>query len=251
MPVTVSPSQSDILKATGDFINSVLTVGPTNIVLGQENRVPEPLADDFVVMTPIGMPRLGTNLDEYLDCVFTGQINGTTLTVTAIDPNYPGSIMPGNAMIFGSGIAANTTILRQLTGTTGGIGTYLVSVSQSVTSQSMAAGIETLMQPTEVRIQVDIHGPNSWNNAEIITTIFRDERGVLAFIGDNPPVSAQITPLFADDPRQMPFTNENQQVENRWIVVLHLEVNQKLSLPQQFAQQVEVSSIRDADSYTP
>jgi hypothetical protein len=61
---------------------------------------------------------------------FTGSIATTTLTVTA---NSAGSILPG-MIITGTGVSANTYIITQLTGTPGGVGTYSVSVSQTVSS---------------------------------------------------------------------------------------------------------------------
>lgn len=59
-------------------------------------------------------------------------ISGTTLTVTAVfvDSNgfAPGQLLTAPA---GSGLAAGTTIVSQLTGTPGGTGTYQVSVAQT------------------------------------------------------------------------------------------------------------------------
>lgn len=55
---------------------------------------------------------------------------GTVLTVSAVASGVLGQ---GN-VIAGSGVAAGTTIAGQLTGTTGGVGTYAVNNSQLVTS---------------------------------------------------------------------------------------------------------------------
>lgn len=65
---------------------------------------------------------------------FTGSISTTTLTVSAVSA---GTITPGQTIT--TGAAANTYIIRQLTGTTGGTGTYTVAVSQTVASTSMVA----------------------------------------------------------------------------------------------------------------
>ena len=68
---------------------------------------------------------------NYQTASFTGSISGTTLTVTAI---VSGSLSTGN-IISGGTTAANTHIVNQLTGSpAGGLGTYTVSQSQSVTS---------------------------------------------------------------------------------------------------------------------
>jgi len=67
-------------------------------------------------------------------CVFTGSIAPTgVLTVTGISS---GSLVT-NEVISGTGVAAGTTILSQLTGSAGGAGTYMVSVPQTVSSESM------------------------------------------------------------------------------------------------------------------
>jgi hypothetical protein len=56
---------------------------------------------------------------------FTGSINGDVLTVTvATNPTYPG------ATLSGTGIVGSPKVVRQLTGTTNGVGTYLIDVLQ-------------------------------------------------------------------------------------------------------------------------
>lgn len=64
--------------------------------------------------------------------VFTGSITGTTLTVSAVTS---GTIAVGQNLI-GSGVTAGTTITALGTGT-GGTGTYTVSATQNVGSESM------------------------------------------------------------------------------------------------------------------
>ena len=68
---------------------------------------------------------------------FTGGISGTTLTVSAISS---GSVLVGS-IITGGTTATNTVVTQQLTGT-GGVGTYVVNTSQTVsggTSMSIAS----------------------------------------------------------------------------------------------------------------
>jgi hypothetical protein len=73
----------------------------------------------------------GTQLGS---CSFTGVISGTTLTVSSLT----GAVELGQ-LVAGTGVATYTIIMAQLTGTTGGAGTYTVSVSQSLSSRSMTA----------------------------------------------------------------------------------------------------------------
>lgn len=68
---------------------------------------------------------------------FTASIAGTTLTVTAV---ASGQLVPGQT-ITATGIAANTKIVQQLTGTEASTGTYEVSISQTLSSRAMTATI--------------------------------------------------------------------------------------------------------------
>lgn len=65
---------------------------------------------------------------------FTASISGTTMTVTA-PPTPNGKIEVGQTLS-GSGVAAGTTIVGLGTGT-GGVGTYVVSTSQTVASTAI------------------------------------------------------------------------------------------------------------------
>jgi hypothetical protein len=65
----------------------------------------------------------------------TGSIAGDILTVTAVGS---GVLVPGG-ILSGTGVAAGTQILSQLTGAAGGIGTYVVSIpEQAVASTAIA-----------------------------------------------------------------------------------------------------------------
>lgn len=66
------------------------------------------------------------------DTSFTGSISGTTLTVTSMSSGF----LAVNDIITGPGVAANQRITALGTGT-GGVGTYSVSVLQTVASTAM------------------------------------------------------------------------------------------------------------------
>jgi hypothetical protein len=74
---------------------------------------------------------------------FTGSISGTTLTVTAVSA---GTLITGQVLT-GNSVTSGTVITTQLTGTTGGIGTYTVSISQTRTSGDFT-GTYTLASTT-------------------------------------------------------------------------------------------------------
>lgn len=64
----------------------------------------------------------------------TGSIAATTLTVTALGA---GALLAPGQVISGTGVLTGTYIVNQLTGTTGGTGTYTVSAPQTVASTTI------------------------------------------------------------------------------------------------------------------
>ncbi len=241
MNLPLSLTEAQTFQALGDFLVSILPAA-TDVIKGQQNRVPEPVNPDFVIMTATARERIETNVDEYVDAVFTGTIAGATLTISAVKM---GQLAVGSTL-FGTGLASGTKITAFGTGT-GGIGTYTVSPSQTVASPTtIAAGVETLLQPTQVSVQLDVHGPLSADNAQTITTLLRDDYAVQAFIASG----FDIAPLYAGDPKQIPFLNGEQQTEYRWVVDAILQCNAKVTVPQQFADALTLGLI-DVDVVYP
>lgn len=75
---------------------------------------------------------------------FTGSITGTVLTVSAV---ATGALFPGQTLSGGSGanlVNPAATVLSQLSGTKGGVGTYQLSLSQTFTSGTIAGSGGTL-----------------------------------------------------------------------------------------------------------
>ncbi len=209
MTITVAPSQDNIEVALWNFLVAVMATG-MEIVKGQENRVPEPKPGDHIIFWPLRRPRLATNVDNYADVLFTGSIALAVMTVS----------------------------LAQLSGSPGGIGTYTVSGSQTLSSRALSAGQQTKETSTESVFQVDVYGPKAADNAQIIATMLRDEYAVLKFAE-----TGFATPLYSEDPRQMPFISGEQQYEDRWIVEVCLQTNPTVTVPQQFADAVDVDLI--------
>lgn len=97
-------------------------------------------------------------------------------------------------------------------------------------------------------IQLDIHGPNSTDNAQIIETLFRDDYACQAFAALSPPVAIQ--PLYGDDARQVPFINAANQYEDRWVMNVAMQGNFVISTTQQYADTLTVG-IKEVDTYYP
>jgi hypothetical protein len=241
MIISLAPNETAIYAALRTFFQAVLPAG-IEIIRSQDNRVPEPIGPDFVIMRSQEKPRISTNIDTFADAAFTASIAGNVLNVTAVQI---GTIGVG-AQLFGSGVAANTVISGAVGGT-GGVGTYTVSIPQTLGPTAMAAGIETMEQDTEVIVQVDVHGPNAADNAQLITTTFRDDFGVQLFGGP----ASSIQPLYTDDPLRVPFVNAENQWETRWVIGMHMEANVQVVVPQQFASAVKVNVISVQATYGP
>ena len=243
MSLPLSLTEASLFQALGGFLASILPAAVT-VQRAQYNRVPEPIAGDFVLMTPTLRERLETNVHSEGDCVFKGSIAGTVLDVTEFDYGVPIAV---GATIFGVGVSDSTLISALGTGT-GGVGTYVVAPSQNVAGPIvMAAGGESLLTPTQVTVQLDVHGPNSADNVQRIATLLRDDYAVQYFASSG----FDIAPLYAGVPHQAPFLNDQQQAEFRWVLDAVLQCNPVLVVPQQFADQLVVGLIDVDVKYPP
>lgn len=165
MPAALSQTESAAITVLRAFLLSILPIG-LEVVAGQDNRVPEPLGPDFVMLTPTLRGRLSTNVSTYRD-------------------------VPG-------------------------------------------AGTRRVLAATQMTVQIDVHGPSAAEVIQVITTLLRDPAACDAFRRSG--IDAQ--PLYAGDPRQMPFMNGEGQVETRWTADAVLQVNPAATVPQDFASKI-------------
>jgi hypothetical protein len=127
------------------------------------------------------------------------------------------------------------------------LGTNFVAQSSDPNHQTA-----NITQETVAVIQIDIHGPTSGatalagDNANIVSTLLRDAYAVDFFDANSP----GITPLYSEDPRQIPFLNDQQQIEDRWMIDVHLQVNPNVIVTQQSALAL-VTSVVDVDEAYP
>jgi hypothetical protein len=171
MPTTISITEDDLFAALRTFLLTIVADG-VEVVQGQDNLVPEPNADDFIVMWSLGQARLSTNDSSYSD--------------------------PGTN-----------------------------------------PGTRNFEQATRAMIQIDVHGPASANNAEMISTLFFSEYAVDSFKSSG----KDISPLYCDDPKQAPFINGENQYEQRWIITAAIQYNPVTAVPQDFADTLEVNIV--------
>lgn len=90
---------------------------------------------------------------------------------------------------------------------------------------------------TSISVQIDVYGPNSQDNAQVITTLFRDSYGCEAMAGTD------VQPLYCNDGTQMPLVNGEEQYEFRWMIRAVLQVLPFISTPAEFADNVVVSPV--------
>ena len=82
-----------------------------------------------------GIIQTGLNASKPTQATAVGSISGTVFTAAS---SLTGAFAPGQ-ILSGSGVTVGTTIIAQLTGPTGGLGTYTVSASQTASSTGMTA----------------------------------------------------------------------------------------------------------------
>jgi hypothetical protein len=250
MPTTQGPvpNHSQIMTGLRAYLLDVLG-SDWEVVEGQANRVPEPISPNFVVMTMGRRDRLSANVDRTADARFTGYIAGSTMTIMS-SSGFPGSVAVGD-QVYGIGVASPTVVTGLGTGT-GGVGTYVVAPAQTVGSAGnpivLSTGTKTVLQATKLEIQLDVHGPGSHDGAQVISTLTRDEYAT-RFFSDAVPF-VDMAPLYADDPIQVPFVNDQDQFEDRYVIRALFQANQTVTVPQQYADSVVVGLI-EADLYPP
>lgn len=211
------------------------------IIRGQVSRVPEPIVADYVVMTAGRRGRIETNVDEYEDTVFTASIADKVMTVTEVQL---GAIKVG-ATVFGVDVLGATKIVSFGDGTDGGPGTYNLNKAQTIGEATLSAGQKVITQSTEFPVQLDVHGSHSADYSQIITTMLRDSYAA-AFFAD---LDCGVAPLHADDAKQIPFPNAEQQWEDRWVIEAFLQVNPEVRVPQQFAGEAVITTLPIAATY--
>lgn len=171
----LSATESDALGVLRAFLLGILADG-TEVIRGLDNRVPEPVGADFVVMTPILRERIETNVSTYRD-------------------GWPD-----------------------------------------------APSVREVRQPIKLTVQLDVHGPSGGDNVQVISTLFRDTYAADYFAASGVANGFEMAPLYSGEPRQMPFLNGEQQVESRWSVDCVLQINARVTVPQDFTPSLEIGT---------
>lgn len=111
-----------------------------------------------------------------------------------------------------------------------------VRTSQGSRSYDPTAGTITVDRNTTYYYQVDAFGPLAPDYADIVTVAWNSMYAATATADAGAPFQV----LYADEPTQLNFTNGELQYEQRFSTKLYLQVNQAVTLPQQFADQATI-----------
>lgn len=242
---TLSITEDQQFTALRGFLLGLVS-STTEVFKAQQNRVPEPRVQDFIVMTPLRIERLGTNLTTLNDAVVVGSIVGSAMDVTTV---VSGVLTVGAALTDGTAarLSGTTSVLAQTSGSIGGTGAYLVAGSQAFPSGLLYAGVRSDQTQTQWTVQLDVHGPESGNNVQRIVSLFRSEAGYDAFIDSG----YQVAPLHCDNGSQLPFVNAEKAFEFRWVLDAVMQVNPVVGTQQSFADQLETGLINVDVVYPP
>lgn len=122
------------------------TLGPHYVYLANMSEVGGPINVSQNYIDPTGWNStlglgLFNNNAPSPEAVGTGSITGPTLTISAMTSGNFNGGLPGGAKwtVAGAGVAANTYLSAQTSGTSGVAGTYTVGVSQTVGSETISA----------------------------------------------------------------------------------------------------------------
>lgn len=139
-------------------------------------------------------------------------------------------------------------------------------------NDQIATGYRLSTQETEYTVQIDFHGPNSSDYAQIFTTLWRDDAAAsffeTAMLTKNLGTGTQnittdtgaflvatylinAAPLYCQDPRQMAFINGESQYEERWSVDAVMQLNPCITTVQQFAESLGPVGIVSVDAVYP
>lgn len=105
------------------------------------------------------------------------------------------------------------------------------------------AGLKNVEQGTELHVQFDFYAGGNEGNQQVVgswasavSTLWRDEFGCDALAPD-------ASPLFIDDARGIPLISGEDQYVGRFTCTAVLQYNPVTSVPQQFADEAQVSLV--------
>lgn len=102
---------------------------------------------------------------------------------------------------------------------------------------------KSVLAPSKYSVQLDFYGPNSQSWSTQTQALFHD-----FYAADMMP--ANIQPLFADNPMQMPLVDAEMQYEQRWKLTAVMQYNPTITVSQQYAAAVNIG-LKEVDTTYP
>lgn len=111
------------------------------------------------------------------------------------------------------------------------LGTTRTTFHDGAFDDTPTPGVRMDLAPAEVKVQLDIHGPQSFDVKTVIASLFRSSYATQAFKA----MPFDVAPLYFTDPHQVPYGNDQQQIETTWVMDVHLQCNPVVTTGQDFA----------------
>lgn len=99
-----------------------------------------------------------------------------------------------------------------------------------------AASTQTHERSTRWDVQLDFYGANAADYANTVATLVKTDYACSQFEASG----LGMDPLYAEEPRQIPFVNAESQYEKRWSVQCAFQFNPTVVVSQQFAASLKV-----------
>jgi len=106
-------------------------------------------------------------------------------------------------------------------------------LATNVSTYTPTGSTKSVQMSTRYDMQLDFYGPLSESWAQMAQALFRDEFAVNM-------MPANIQPLYADDPMQIPLIDGEQQYEQRWKLTATMQYNPIVTVSQDFADTLTV-----------
>lgn len=109
-------------------------------------------------------------------------------------------------------------------------------IDTPVVGGDTAPTTSSITQPIELPVQIDCYSPSSGSWAATISTAFEDTYGFNA-------LAPNCEPLYANEARMIPLTNEERQYEERWSVDARLQWTPVATVEQQYASALNLTLV--------
>lgn len=98
------------------------------------------------------------------------------------------------------------------------------------------ASTQTHQRSTRWDVQLDFYGANAADYANLVATLMKSDYACSQIEASG----LSMDPLYAEEPRQIPFVNAENQYEKRWSVQCAFQFNPTVVVAQQFAASLQV-----------